>query len=71
MSVRGLATRYAPITAALDALRCLDDRQRILTHTFSNGGAFHLISLAKMLSPLGLFDLRAYSLLIQHPAELP
>ncbi|KAJ6468307.1 hypothetical protein C8R45DRAFT_837987, partial [Mycena sanguinolenta] len=53
-SASGLASglsRYAPLLAALEALGCLDDRQRILTHSFSNGGGFHLIALSKMLPP--------------------
>ncbi|KAF7330193.1 hypothetical protein MVEN_02456300 [Mycena venus] len=56
-SARGFASllgilrkaRYRPVIASLEALGCFDDRQRILTHTFSNGGGFHLITLAGLL----------------------
>ncbi|KAJ6577554.1 hypothetical protein B0H19DRAFT_1120351 [Mycena capillaripes] len=41
---------FAPVIEALEALQCLDNRQRILTHTFSNGGTFHLVALAGMVS---------------------
>ncbi|KAF8207014.1 hypothetical protein K438DRAFT_1815535 [Mycena galopus ATCC 62051] len=49
-SARQLKARYVPVIAALEALECLHDRQRILTHSFSNGGAFHIVALANMLS---------------------
>ncbi|KAJ7503545.1 hypothetical protein B0H11DRAFT_586645 [Mycena galericulata] len=44
------ATRFKPVVEVLEALGCLQNRQRILTHSFSNGGAFHLIALQGILS---------------------
>ncbi|KAJ7732139.1 hypothetical protein B0H16DRAFT_1893125 [Mycena metata] len=43
-----LKARFKPVIEVLTALGCLEKRQRILTHTFSNGGAFHLKEFAKM-----------------------
>ncbi|KAJ7116583.1 hypothetical protein C8R44DRAFT_854944 [Mycena epipterygia] len=43
-------TRFAPVIEALEALGCLNNCQRILTHTFSNGGTIHLVAFARMLS---------------------
>ncbi|KAJ7183291.1 hypothetical protein C8R46DRAFT_1066488 [Mycena filopes] len=44
-----LRTRFRPVIETLNALGCLENRQRILTHSFSNGGAFHLTQFAKLL----------------------
>ncbi|KAJ7671455.1 hypothetical protein DFH06DRAFT_1177614 [Mycena polygramma] len=45
-SASNFKRRYNPVIEALEALECFDNRQRILTHSFSNGGAFHLVALA-------------------------
>ncbi|KAJ7470786.1 hypothetical protein FB451DRAFT_1135118 [Mycena latifolia] len=42
--------RFRPVIDTLDALGCRENRQRILTHSFSNGGSFHLLALAGTLS---------------------
>ncbi|KAJ7666281.1 hypothetical protein B0H17DRAFT_1090070 [Mycena rosella] len=49
-STSALETHFKPVIEALEALGCLEDGQRILTHTFSNGGSFHLLAFARMLA---------------------
>ncbi|KAK7032750.1 hypothetical protein R3P38DRAFT_2918692 [Favolaschia claudopus] len=49
-SAGGTEARFRPVIAALEALECFDDHQRILTHSFSNGGGLHVATLAKMIS---------------------
>ncbi|KAJ7163874.1 hypothetical protein C8R43DRAFT_1086263 [Mycena crocata] len=48
-SASGLDARFKPVIEALDALECFSNQQRILTHSFSNGGSFHILALAPML----------------------
>ncbi|KAJ7760634.1 hypothetical protein DFH07DRAFT_816203 [Mycena maculata] len=45
-----LDARFKPVIEVLKALGCLENRQRILTHSFSNGGSFHLLELDRILS---------------------
>ncbi|KAJ7284406.1 hypothetical protein C8J57DRAFT_1119285 [Mycena rebaudengoi] len=52
-----------PVAEVLKALGCLDDEARILTHTFSNGGLFQLVTLAGLLPPVTV-DARSPSALI-------
>ncbi|KAJ6553576.1 hypothetical protein DFH09DRAFT_1366190 [Mycena vulgaris] len=61
-----LKARFRPVVEALEALGCLENRQRILTHTFSNGGSLHVLALARMLSsvPVDTQTLRPPSALI-------
>ncbi|KAJ7082857.1 hypothetical protein B0H15DRAFT_851747 [Mycena belliarum] len=50
LSSRAFEARFRPVVDVLEALGCLENRQRILTHTFSNGGSFHLLHFARILS---------------------
>ncbi|KAJ6596184.1 hypothetical protein DFH09DRAFT_1357336 [Mycena vulgaris] len=61
-----LKARFRPVVEALEALGCLENRQRILTHTFSNGGSLRVLALARMLSakPVDTQTFRPLSALI-------
>ncbi|KAF7327383.1 hypothetical protein MKEN_00316000 [Mycena kentingensis (nom. inval.)] len=41
--------RFLPVFEALEALGAYEGRQRILTHSFSNGGAFYLLIFRRLL----------------------
>ncbi|KAF7317168.1 hypothetical protein HMN09_00451700 [Mycena chlorophos] len=45
-----LAARFKPVIDLLEALGCFEGRQRILTHTFSNGGSTHLQAFSHLLA---------------------
>ncbi|KAJ7036837.1 hypothetical protein C8F04DRAFT_1094543 [Mycena alexandri] len=56
--------RFQPVIEALKALGCLENRQRILTHTFSNGGALHLTAISEMFPSVSVDVPRSASSLI-------
>ncbi|KAJ7056737.1 hypothetical protein C8F01DRAFT_1154732 [Mycena amicta] len=45
-----LAERFHPVIEVLEALGCFEGQQRILTHSFSNGGSLHILALNRLLA---------------------
>ncbi|KAJ7650856.1 hypothetical protein FB45DRAFT_820261 [Roridomyces roridus] len=42
--------QFKPMCEVIESLGCLENRQRILTHSFSNGGALHLLAFNRAIS---------------------